>query len=138
MEKKIGRLLKMISDRKKAEGDAALKEKNLTFIQSQVIRYLYHHDGKSTQKDIENYLDVAHPTVVGIITRMEKNGFLVCSTDPVDRRQKNVEMTKAAVEVQHQIIAEMKASDQKMLKGLSDEEVSELYRMLEIMYRNIS
>lgn len=138
MERKIGRLLKMISDRKQAEGNVALKKKNLTFIQSQVIRYLYHHGGKATQKDIETYLGVSHPTVVGIVSRMEKNGFLICSTDPVDRRQKNVEMTQAAADVQHQIIAEMKAADEKMLKGLSEEEVQELYRMLEIMYRNIS
>ena len=60
MQKKIGHLFKLISDRMKANGDAKLKEKNLTFTQSQVLRYVRFHEGKATQKEIEEYLSFRH------------------------------------------------------------------------------
>ena len=138
MQKKVGHMFKMISDRMKADGDAALKKKNLTFTQSQVLRYVRFHEGKATQKEIEDYFQVSHPTVVGIVTRMENNGYLHCYTDVKDRRQKICELTEAGFAVGEVIHAEIMEQDRRLMEGLSEEEVTELMRMLEIVYRNLS
>ena len=138
MQKKIGHLFKLISDRMKANGDAKLKEKNLTFTQSQVLRYVRFHEGKATQKEIEEYFKVSHPTVVGIVSRMENNGYLHCYTDAKDRRQKICELTETGYAVGEVIHAEIMERDRRLVEGLKEEEVTELMRMLEIVYRNLS
>ena len=138
MKKKIGHLFKLISDRMKANGDAKLKEKNLTFTQSQVLRYVRFHEGKATQKEIEDYFKVSHPTVVGIVTRMENNGYLHCYTDVKDRRQKICELTEAGYAVCEIIHTEITEGEKLLVEGLSEAEIAELMRMLEIIYYNLS
>lgn len=68
----IGYLLKQITDKLKMSADAFFKEKNLTFAQVRVLEYVMGKGGNTTQKFIEEYLDVSHPTVAGIVSRMEK------------------------------------------------------------------
>ncbi|MGM9940814.1 MAG: MarR family winged helix-turn-helix transcriptional regulator [Bulleidia sp.] len=138
MQKKIGHMFKVISDKMKSDGDTALKEKNLTFVQSQVLRYLRMHEGRATQRELEGYFQVSHPTIVGIVSRMENNGHLYCYADTKDRRQKIVELTEAGHAVEDQIRSDIMARDRHLVEGLSDQEVDELYRMLEIVYSNLS
>ena len=72
----IGCLLKMITDKIKMRADADLAQQGLTLTQSRVLGYLDRSGGQATQKEIEGFLQVSHPTVAGIINRMEQNGFV--------------------------------------------------------------
>ena len=84
----IGCLLKMITDKIKMRADADLAQQGLTLTQSRVLGYLDRSGGQATQKEIEGFLQVSHPTVAGIINRMEQNGFVRCRLDPADKRSK--------------------------------------------------
>lgn len=137
MEITPGRMIKIISDRMKANGGASLKEKNITFIQSGIIRHLEKNGGKTTQKEIEDYLHVSHPTVVGIISRMENNGFLTCHTDENDKRQKVVELTESAYALAAQIRQEIEEHENEMVDGFSEEEIELLMSFLERIYKNV-
>lgn len=137
MEKNPGRMIKIISDRMKANGEASLKKKNLTFMQSGIIRYLGRHNGRATQKEIEDYLHVTHPTVVGIISRMENNGYLKCYTDSTDKRQKVVEMTDSAHALAEEICREIELHEREMVDGFSSSEIDELMSFLEHIYDNV-
>lgn len=137
MEITPGRMIKIISDRMKANGGASLKEKNITFMQSGIIRHLEKNGGKATQKEIEDYLHVSHPTVVGIIGRMENNGFLTCYTDENDKRQKVVELTESACALAAQIRQEIEEHENEMVDGFSKEESEQLMSFLERIYRNV-
>ena len=119
MQNPIPRTIKMIADRMKADGDARLKKHNMTFVQAMVLRHLRLHGGTATQKQLEDDFKVSHPTIVGIIARMENNGHVRSYTDCNDRRQNIIER------------------DRKLVDGLSEQEVAELNRMLEIIYRNL-
>ena len=77
-QKDIGYLIKNINDKLKVKADADLKHNKLTLAQSRVLTFLDSRGGQATQKEIEVYLEVSHPTVVGIISRMEQNGHLRC------------------------------------------------------------
>ena len=90
-EKDIGYLIKNINDKLKVKADADLKHSNLTLAQSRVLAFLDRRGGQATQKEIEVYLEVSHPTVVGIISRMKQNGHLRCWVDetPWERRWNN-------------------------------------------------
>ena len=63
----IGCLLKMITDKIKIQADANLAQHDLTLTQSRVLGYLARNGGMATQKEIEGFLQVSHPTVAGVI-----------------------------------------------------------------------
>lgn len=133
----IGKLLKLINDRLKTSFDASFKEKGLTLSQTRVLEFIYMQGNQTTQKEIEEYLEVSHPTVTGIISRLEKNGFLSCYFDLNDRRNKIVCNTEKARALTVFMMEEKNRMEQIMTEGLSKEEVGELFRMLQIIYGNI-
>ena len=99
----IGCLLKMITDKIKIQADANLAQHDLTLTQSRVLGYLARNGGMATQKEIEGFLQVSHPTVAGVIGRMEQKGFVSCRPDPADKRSKLVCQTARATEIAHQV-----------------------------------
>lgn len=133
----IGRLLKMINDHLRANVDASLKEHHLTFSQLKVLNFVSSQENQTTQKEIEDYLGVAHPTVVGIISRLEKNGFLFCYLDPGNKRTKIVRATKKTILLDNMLSEKMRETDERLIANLSPDEIKELHRMLEIVYTNI-
>lgn len=130
----IGYLLKIITDKIRTTADAHLKSHGLTLSQSRVLAFLHSRGGEATQKEIEDFLEVAHPTVVGIVSRMEKNGFVTCS---YERISKLVKLTDKAEIIGEDMDRTISAQDGKLYAGLSDEELSELERMLQVIYRNL-
>lgn len=137
MNKPIGYLLKQITDKIKISADASFKEKNLTLAQARVLQYVMSKGGKTTQKSIEDHLDVSHPTVVGIVSRMEKSGYLVSHIDQEDKRNKIVEVTEQAVFISHELEEDRMAQEEKLLRGLTKEETEELYRILCMIRQNV-
>lgn len=137
MGKDIGPLIKMLNDKLKASADASLKKNRLTFSQTIVMEFIHSQGGQTTQKEVEEYMGVAHPTVVGIISRLEKNGFLSCSMDESNRRNKVVRETDKALKMSKFMLNERTKKERQLTKGLSDEELNELRRMLLKIYQNI-
>ena len=95
MKNDVGYLIKRINDKLAARADAELKQFNLTMSQCRVFLYLSSRGGQATQKEIETFLDVAHPTVVGLVSRMEQSGYVTCWPCE-DGRNKNVKLTVQA------------------------------------------
>lgn len=137
MGKDIGPLIKMLNDKLKASADASLKESGLTFSQTIVMEFVHKQGGQTTQKEVEEHMGVAHPTVVGIISRLEKNGFLTCGMDESNRRNKIVRETDKALKMSKKMQSDRTKTERRLTKGLSDEELGELRRMLLKIYQNI-
>lgn len=137
MQDDIGRLIKMIHDRMKTRMDAMLKENDLTLSQMRVLEYVHIQENQTTQKEIEEYLGVAHPTVVGIVSRLEKNGFLQCYRNPENKRNKIVCSTEKARSLSSFLSENKKQIDTQITAGLSEKEVSEFCRILHIIYHNL-
>lgn len=131
--------MKQITDKIKAAADADtdLKNRNLTLSQVRVLEYISSKGGSVTQKSIEEYLDVSHPTVVGIVARLEKNGYLICYSDKTDRRNKIVAMTERSARVIHEVQRKIAAQEEKLLQGLSAEEIEQLRRLLNTILKNV-
>ena len=128
--REIGFLIKIISDSHKTLADADMKQYDLTFSQGRVLHFIGDQGGQATQKQIEGYLGVAHPTVVGLVARLAKNGFIDCEPDPTNRRQKLVKLTDKAREVGHTMEQGRIKRNAAMLEGFSQEEENELQRLL--------
>lgn len=138
-KKHIGFLIKNIDDKLKAKANANLKEHGLTIAQGRVLSILAESKGAdTTQKDLEEALGVSHPTMAGIISRMEAGGFVVCHQDTNDKRNKIVMMTEKAVAVDNNIEKVIESNENEMLKPLSDTERKELARMLSLIINNLN
>lgn len=136
-EKDIGYLLKNINDRLKMRADAELGRYNLTFAQSRVFGFLNTCGGAASQKDIERYLQVSHPTVVGLVSRLDQRGFVVCRMDVADRRNKIVELTEQARAIAQDMERSITTTEAELLSSLAVADVDELRRILALMYNNL-
>ena len=136
-EKDIGYLIKNINDKLKVKADADLKHSNLTLAQSRVLAFLDSRGGQATQKEIEVYLEVSHPTVVGIISRMEQNGHLRCWVDKTDKRNKVVALTEQAKAMGEEMEQRILANEKMLLASLSEADIKKLKQMLLIIYNNL-
>ena len=130
-------LIKMINDSLKVKADADLKKHNLTLSQSRVLAFLNSRGGQATQKEIEDFMEVSHPTVVGIVTRMEQKGHVISHMDPKDKRNKIVQITAQSEYIGHAMKKEIIANEKKMLESLSEDDIAHLRETLEIIYNNL-
>lgn len=136
-KKDIGYLIKNINDRLKVKADADLKRYNLTLTQSRVLGFLHNRGGQATQKEIEIFLEVSHPTVVGLVSRMEQKGYLVSWIDQKDKRNKIVKLTSQADALGKDMDQSVQANEKKILNSLSAQDVERLREMLLVIYKNL-
>lgn len=128
----VGYLIKSINDKLKVRADAELKQYHLTISQSRVLVYLRSRGGQATQKEIETFLDVAHPTIVGLVSRMEQNGYVTCWPCE-DGRNKYVKLTPQAEAIDKDMRENMRANEQMLLAPLSPEDRERLRDLLLIV-----
>ena len=129
MKNDVGYLIKRINDKLAARADAELKQFNLTMSQCRVFLYLSSRGGQATQKEIETFLDVAHPTVVGLVSRMEQNGYVICWPCE-DGRNKYVKLTPQAEAIDKDMQENMHANEEMLLAPLYPEDRERLRDLL--------
>lgn len=136
-ESVIPLLLLNISKRLKAKGDKDLEEWGLTLSQIRVLHVIGDHGGSVAQKELERILEVSHPTVVGLVSRMQKNGFVNVSVDTKDHRNKIVSFADKAF--RHKVSMRWKhlEMDEHLFRGMTEEEISQAEMLLRKMYRNV-
>lgn len=134
----VGYLMKGINDKLKVSADNNLKNHKLTLTQSRVLAFLNSRGSMATQKEIEEFLEVSHPTVVGIVSRMEQNGHVTTWMDPENRRNKMVQLTEQARMIGTDMDSMINAQEEIILKGLTPEQIEELKNMLLVIYKNLS
>ena len=125
----VGYLIKSINDKLTVKVDAELKQFNLTMSQCRVFLYLSSRGGQGTQKEIETFLGVSHPTVVGLVSRMEQNGYVTCWPCE-DGRNKYVKLTPQAEAIDKDMQENMHANEEMLLAPLSPEEREQLRDLL--------
>jgi DNA-binding MarR family transcriptional regulator len=130
--------LKQITDSIKVLVNEDLKAWDLTFSQIHVLKCLEDHNGHMTQRALENSLHVSHPTVTGLVSRLEKNGFVTSASDEKDHRNKIITLTEKA-KSHHAAATEKRLQNEAMmLTGLDDDEVNTLENLLKKILDNIS
>lgn len=137
MQREIGYLLKMINDNYHSIVNTKLKSKELTSSQSRVLYFIDRSGGSVTQKQIETFLDVSHPTVVGLLSRLQKSGYIECGYDKSHGKNKLVTQTEKAHKFSEEMESFFAENNRVLLEGLMPGEEKELERMLNILYENV-
>lgn len=138
-EMRIGPRVRLLSHSIRLAIDRNLTEMDLTGQQSFVLRYLSEHeDSVVYPKDIERRFRLTHPTVSGILQRLERKGYIVCVPEPNDRRCKRITLTPVAREVQMDIWRHINDMEQTMTRGMRQNEIETLLRLLDLAAQNLA
>lgn len=100
----------------------ALASMDLTAAQGHIMGYLAHRDTAPCSRDIEEAFHLSHPTVSGLLSRLEKKGFIEFRPDPRDRRCKRINILERGHQcnaLMHQTIRE---NEEKMVRDFTEEE----------------
>lgn len=136
-EKYFGPMMKKISEELDRKANMQIKKYNLTLTQARVIIFLADNEGRMvTQKELEDFLQVSHPTTVTIVKSMEAKKMIKTSLDDADRRMKNIQLVWGNETIYHELVENAKNMERKLLTGFSDEEKGQFYAFLCKAYEN--
>lgn len=136
----IGFMIKILSETISQRVNRDYKAYNLTMQQMKILHFLKQREGKeeSSQKDIQDYMRISHPTTVNILRLMREKGFIQVSTSPKDKRMRMVTLTGQEDSFVKKVIQSRERLERQLVKGLSEKEQEDLRRYLRQMYANIT
>ena len=114
-----------------------MESMELTAVQGHIMAYLAHAKQPPCPRDLEAEFHLTHPTVSGILSRLEQKGFLELRTDPEDRRCKRIYVLEKGWqchEVMHRTIQE---NERRMTEGFTPEEQELFAGLLRRAIRNM-
>ena len=116
---------------------AAVTQMDLTPVQSRVVGYLAHRSEPPCAKDVEEEFQLSHPTVSGILSRLEKKAFVEFRPDPADRRCKRIYVLEKGWEHIEQIHRIINENEDRIVDGFTEEEKQQFAAFLERAIRNM-
>lgn len=109
-----------------------------TQLQGGILGYLYHHQEQPVyQRDIEKEFRISRATATNTLQVMERNGFIVRRAQDKDARLKRIQMTEEAMQGHRQVEEHIDMMNTCMLRGLTEQETGELYRLLDMVMKNL-
>lgn len=134
----VGLLIKMIHDAIDAIANIDLKEYDLTISQGQVLQIIHEMSGKKISISVlEKRLCVKHTTVLGIVNRLEKKGYVISYNNADDKRIRNIEITKHGGEILEKFFSKRRELEKIFLCGLTTADIENLKHMLLIINSNL-
>lgn len=108
----------------------------ITYRQTQVIAWLV-FEGDLAVSDLAARMMIEPPTLVGILERMERNGWIIRVGCESDRRRKWIRLTSAAEPVWEQIVECLYRVRARATSGMSTEQIEQLVGTLKQMHENL-
>jgi len=116
---------------------SALEAQELTAAQGHIMGYLSRQEQPPCPRDIEEAFHLSHPTVSGLLSRLEQKGFIQLYTDPNDRRCKRIQLLSKGLQCRdtmHQIIRE---NEERMVQDFTPEEKEQFAALLQRSIANM-
>ena len=101
---------------------ATLASMDLTASQGHILAFIAHSPAPPCPKDMEEAFHLSHPTVSGLLSRLEKKGFIRIDPDPADRRCKRVRLDAKGRESLSKMEATITSNEAKLVKDFTEEE----------------
>ena len=108
----------------------ALSRIGLTASQGQVMGFLLMAPTPPCPRDVEEVMQLSHPTVSGLLSRLEKKGFLELRPDPADRRVKRIYVLEQGREVASLMRQTTQDIESRTLQGFTPEEQRQFSQFL--------
>ena len=116
---------------------AALEQMGLTAAQGHIMAYLNHQSQPPCPKDIEEEFQLSHPTVSGLLQRLEQKEFIALRADETDRRKKRIYILPRGHEchnLMHRVIEE---NERRIVENFTPEEQRQFADLLQRSITNM-
>lgn len=134
-----GILIKQIHDALEKNANNALRARDLTLVQLNVLMVLCQSEEKQMSlKALEQILHVAQSTAAGIVKRLEIKGFVEAYRDPADLRTKTVRITSSGIECCQAADIDGMRTESELLANLTNTEKDILISLLKKVCANLS
>ena len=117
--------------------EARLSQYDVTPVQTHVLLYLFHHGGQAPQCQLTAFLKVKPSTANGILDRLEEKGMVERSVSGADARRRFITLTEKGREQQALFRKNFRAAEERMLRGLTPEEVETVRSLLGRIIQNL-
>lgn len=117
--------------------DERLAPLGLTQAKWLVLLHLSRAGGVMPQKELAQSIGVEGPTMVRVLDGLERRGLTERLGRPEDRRVRDVRLTEAAGEVLGDIMRVAGDLREKILAGLSEDDLAHLHATIAVMLRNM-
>ncbi|GIW79687.1 MAG: transcriptional regulator [Gemmatales bacterium] len=113
-----------------------LAQHGITYRQCQVLGWLA-LEGDLTQSELADRMRVEAPTLVGILDRMERNGWIRRQTSRMDRRKKRISPTPQVQPVWKKITRCARRVRARAVRDLNEDELAVVKRVLARIQENL-
>lgn len=136
IDEKVMMAIVRLAERFRKHSSAVFKKWGLTFPQYNVLRVLAASEGgQNTMKNVNRIMLVSSANMTGIAKRLEKNGFIIRTSDPNDERSKRLQITPAGIRVLDSIFEHKERNLKRYLVKYSDEQKEALLKTLRDILR---
>lgn len=115
----------------------ALSSMELTSAQGHLMGYLAHCKEPPCPRDVEEVFHLSHPTVSGLLSRLESKGFVELRPDPNDRRCKRIYMLPKGWECRSVMDDTISKTEQRIVRDFTPEEKEQFGALLLRAIRNM-
>lgn len=130
--------MKKISNRLECNRNRALKELGLTATQVDLLYYLYsHQEQENTLSDITAFFGIQHTSAIHVLKILEEKGYIFKKPTKRNPRFKNICLTDKGYPLMEKFDANIAAIHQQLFAGITESEITELDRLLKIIYNNL-
>lgn len=109
---------------------AALAQMELTAAQSHILCYITYRKNPPCARDIEEAFQLSHPTVSGILSRLEQKDFIEMRPDELDRRCKRIYIREKGLQLDEMMHQTVRSTEERMVQGFTEDEKAQFADLL--------
>ena len=130
--------MKNIHEMMLAKANLHLKEYDLTLSQMCILLYCNNSGADYVlQKDLEDYFNLSHATIIGILKRLSQKGYIKIEISDAHKRQRRVYTTKKTLAMKSEIEEHIAQFEKILIKGFSKKDIAAMQGYLAKMYENL-
>ena len=122
MELRYGHLIRILQTCADQTMTGTLAEMELTAAQGHIMGFIHHSKQPPCAKDIEAAFQLSHPTVSGLLARLEKKGFIELRPDETDRRVKRIYTQEKGQRLHEMVHEAIGRNEQRLVQDFTEEE----------------
>ena len=138
LTKNAARYVSKLSNKLRRKLDTLSSREEFSGSQGRTLHFLLAQTDDIFQKDIEEEYSIRPSTATELLKQMEKNGLIVREPVAYDNRLKKIVVTDKALLYKQQVVADLTALDETLVKGISEADLQVFFMVIEKMMDNLS
>ena len=138
LTKNAARYVSKLSNKLRRKLDTLSSREEFSGSQGRTLHFLLAQTDDIFQKYIEEEYSIRPSTATELLKQMEKNGLIVREPVAYDNRLKKIVVTDKALLYKQQVVADLTALDETLVKGISEADLQVFFKVIEKMMDNLS